>query len=250
MLSIKKGMLMMQLNKFVAQSGICSRRKAAELVLAGAIKVDGKVVKNPAFRVLPEHKVAYGKRFLKVVEEYTYIVMHKPIGTITSCAEQDDRSTIMDFVPAIVEKRLFPVGRLDIDSHGLLLLTNDGSLAHTLALPRFNIHKCYRVILHTALRADFAELLRSGIILTDGKATCDSLVVKSPCARVVDVTLHNGKNRIIRRMFSQGGYHVEDLCRVEFAGLSLKGLGAGQWRFLTKREIDFLHRKIRKAAQD
>jgi 23S rRNA pseudouridine2605 synthase len=243
-------MLMMQLNKFVAQSGVCSRRKAAELVLTGAVKVDGKVVKDPAFRVLPEHKVAYGKRFLKAPEEHTYIVMHKPIGTITSCAEQDDRSTIMDFVPAIAAKRLFPVGRLDIDSHGLLLLTNDGSLAHTLASPRFNIPKCYRVVLHSPLRADFAEALRLGITLEDGRAICDSLVVKSPCARVVDVTLHNGKNRIIRRMFSRGGYHVEDLCRIEFAGLSLKGVGAGQWRFLTKREIDFLHRKMKKASQD
>lgn len=240
----------MQLNKFIARSGLCSRRKAAELVLTGAIQVDGRVVKNPAFRVEPTSKVSQGKRVIHAVKEHTYILLHKPIGVVTSCADNDGRSTIMDFVPTSFAQRLFPVGRLDIDSHGLLLLTDDGDMANKLASPRFRMPKCYRVTLHAPLRSYFADAVRAGVTLADGVASCDELTVKSPCARVVDVTLHSGKNRIIRRIFGQGGYHVEDLCRVGFAGLSLRGLGAGQWRFLTTREIDFLHRKTKKTSQD
>lgn len=239
----------MQLNKFVARSGICSRRKAAELVEAGQVHVDGRVVKNPAHRVLPENRVVYRKMVLKVVEKHTYIILHKPVGHITSCGDTHERSTVMDLIPKQMAKGLFPVGRLDIDSRGLLLLTNDGDLAHQLATPRFQMKKCYRVTLHAPLREEFAEQLRVGIKLEDGEIACDDLEVKSPCGTVVDVVLHSGKYRVIRRMFSKGGYHVKDLFRISFAGLSVRGLAAGQWRALTSREIAYVYRKSQKAVK-
>jgi 23S rRNA pseudouridine2605 synthase len=236
----------MQLNKFVARSGVCSRRKAAELVTAGHINVDGKVVKNPAYRVLPENKVLYGRRTLKAVKKYAYFLLNKPVGLITTCEDTHERATVMDLIPRQISRRLFPVGRLDIDSRGALLLTDDGDLANLLTSPRFQMKKCYRVTIHAPLREEFAEQLRTGIRLEDGIIACDDIEVKSPCGTVVDVVLHSGKYRVIRRMFAKGGYHVKDLCRISFAGMSVRGLAAGQWRLLTAQEIAFLYRKTKK----
>lgn len=239
----------MQLNKFVARSGICSRRKAVELVEAGQVSIDGRVVKNPAHRVMPENRVVYRKMVLKVIQKHTYIIIHKPVGVITSCSDTHERSTVMNLIPAPMSRGLFPVGRLDIDSRGLLLLTNDGDLAYQLATPRFQMKKCYRVTLHMPLKADFAEHLRDGIKLEDGVIACDDLAIKSPCGTVVDVVLHSGKYRIIRRLFAKGGYHVKDLFRISFAGLSVRGLAAGQWRTLTSQEIAYIYRKSKKTIK-
>jgi 23S rRNA pseudouridine2605 synthase len=230
------------LNKFIAQAGICSRRKAVELIDDGLIKVNNAVIKEPGFRVCADDKVIYrGKRIAP--EAPVYYILNKPRHFVTTCADDQGRPTVLHCFPPSIRERLFPVGRLDTETTGVLLLTNDGDVAQRLAHPRYEVKKTYMVTLDRALTADHMEIMLRGIKLEDGFVKVDSMSThaQNPCG--VRVTLHSGKNRIIKRIFELFGYHVKKLDRREYAGLTPKGLQSGGWRQLTHTEIKMLYKR-------
>lgn len=228
----------MRLNKYIAHCGITSRRKAAELVKSGKIKVNDSIEDNPAYLVKEEDQVFYRGKLLQLEEEFVYLLMNKPKNTITSKDDQFDRRTVMDLIRDKPDARIYPVGRLDWDTTGLLLLTNDGDLAKKLTHPSHEVEKVYEVELERKFEKSDLDKLRSGLELEDGMARVDSAnyVSKKP-ANWVSVRLHIGRNRIVRRMFEHLGYEVQKLDRVIFAGLNKKGLSRGRVRPLTEEEV-------------
>ncbi len=230
------------LNKFIAQAGICSRRKAVELIDDGFIKVNNAVITEPGFKVCADDKVLYrGKRVQP--EAPVYYVLNKPRKFVTTCADEQNRPTVLHCFPPSVRERIFPVGRLDTDTTGVMLLTNDGELAQRLAHPKYEAKKIYMVTLDRALTVEHMEIILRGIKLEDGFIKVDSLSTHAENPTGVRVTLHSGKNRIIKRIFELFGYHVKRLDRREYAGLTPKGLRSGGWRQLTYTEIKMLHKK-------
>jgi len=233
----------MQLNKFVAHGGVCSRRKAAELIESGVVTVNGKVVASPGYRVQENDHVMIKKRPI-CVKKLAYIVLHKPKGYLTTCSDDEGRPTVLDLCPEVARTtRLFPVGRLDGDSSGLLILTNDGALTQRLLHPRYEMQKMYRVKLGKPLDEEFCTALLRGIKLFDGMVKADSIKICARNKMLVDVWLHCGRNRIVRRMFGAGGYPVVELKRIGYAGLTVRRLACGAWRHATRSEVDALYRK-------
>jgi 23S rRNA pseudouridine2605 synthase len=232
-----------QLNKYLSSAGVCSRRNAVLFIREGIVKVNGKTVKEPGYRVKPSDAVICdGKKVSTVAEKPVYILLNKPRGVITTNADDEGRMTVIDLIKPAIKQRVFSIGRLDTNTTGLLILTNDGDLAQRLSHPRFQIRKVYHVTLDRELNPVHLEMIRKGIRLDDGLVEVDSVAVHEAKGNVVSLTLHSGKNRIIRRLFEYLGYHAKRLDRVEYASMRKSGLEVGSWRFLTKREIEALYR--------
>ncbi|MBT8191189.1 MAG: rRNA pseudouridine synthase [Saprospiraceae bacterium] len=230
-----------RLNKFIAHAGVCSRRKAAELVKSGYIKVNGEVETNPAIEVTRNDKVEYLGKAIKPIENKVYLLLNKPKNVITTMDDERGRKTVWDIVKSKVSVKIFPVGRLDRNTTGLLLLTNDGDLTQKLSHPRTKVKKIYQVVLDKPVTEKHMESIKEGLVLEDGKADVDeiSYILDKP-ANYVGIELHSGKNRIIRRIFEHLGYEVTSLDRVYFAGLTKKDLPRGWSRFLRQREVIML----------
>ncbi len=226
-----------RLNRFIANAGVCSRREADELIVNGMISVNGEVVSELGYQVKRTDKVAYkGKELQR--EKMVYILLNKPKDYITTVEDPDGRNTVMDLIKEACEERVYPVGRLDRNTTGLLLFTNDGDLARALAHPSGNVQKIYLVELDKPLtEADFNNITQNGVVLEDGAVPIDGLSIISDDRKSLGIELHSGKNRVVRRVFEKFGYDVTKLDRTVFAGLTKKNIPRGQWRFLSQKEV-------------
>ncbi|MGP1515538.1 MAG: pseudouridine synthase [Bacteroidales bacterium] len=232
-----------RLNKYIANVGICSRREADVLITTGVIKVNDEIVTTLGYKVQPGDVVKYNGRILKN-EKKIYILLNKPKGYITTSEDPQQRKTVMDLLDGACKERVYPVGRLDRMTTGLLLFTNDGELTKKLTHPSFGAQKVYNAELNRPLTKEDINKLLEGIELEDGVMKMDDVnwLNNVPLdKRKIGISLHSGKNRIIRRMFEALGYEVKKLDRVYFAGLTKKNLLRGQYRFLDNKEIGFLH---------
>jgi 23S rRNA pseudouridine2605 synthase len=225
-----------RLNKYIANSGVCSRREADELITMGLVSVNGKTVTEMGFKVNPGDEVRYENKVLKA-EKPVYILMNKPKGYLTTTDDPQERNTVMHIIGGAVKERIYPVGRLDRNTTGLLLLTNDGDLADKLMHPSYNAKKIYKVELDRPLTKADLQTITEGVMLEEGRATVDDVAIISEDGKTVGVEIHIGWNRVIRRIFENFGYEVTRLDRSVYAGLDKKNLGRGEWRFLTKEEI-------------
>ena len=232
-----------RLNKYLADSGICSRREADDLILAGAVTVNGEVVTELGTKVKTSDKVVYGGQTLNR-EKLRYVLLNKPKGVITTSDDPYERHTVMDLVEGACQERIYPVGRLDRNTLGLLLLTNDGELAKTLTHPSHEVKKLYHVTLNKPLTNSDLEKIQNGLMLEDGPIEVDkiSYVEDDLTMREVGVEIHSGRNHIVRRIFESLGYEVVKLDRTMLAGLTKQNLPRGHWRFLTSAEISMLKR--------
>lgn len=229
----------MPLNKYIAHSGESSRRDAAVLVKQGKVRVNGELVLDPGYKVKPGDVVTLAGKKLKPRKNLVYILLNKPKGYITTTEDPRGRKTVMSLVNLEDDTRLFPVGRLDRNTTGLLLLTNDGDLAQKLSHPSYQVKKVYQVTLDKPLtKADFDKVL-AGVELEDGVAPVDALAYLDQ-KNEVGIEIHSGRNRIVRRIFESLGYEVVKLDRVMYAGLTKKNVPRGKWRFLTDHEIVLL----------
>ena len=225
-----------RLNRFIANAGICSRRDADKLIEAGEIKVNNKVVTEMGYQVGPTDVVKYGNRRLNR-EKPAYVLLNKPKDFLTTTEDPQDRKTVMELVKNAGESRIYPVGRLDRNTTGLILLTNDGELADKLTHPSNEIEKIYQAELDKPLTDEDFEKIVAGLKLEDGEIKVDDLAKVTPDGYVIGVKIHSGKNRIVRRIFEHLGYEVTKLDRTTFAGLTKKDLPRGSWRYLTEREL-------------
>ena len=230
----------MRLNKFIANSGVCSRREADTLIQAGVVTVNGEVVTELGTKInVLNDDVRFNGERLKG-EEKVYIVMNKPKGFVTTASDPHADRTVMDLLKGC-KGRVFPVGRLDKATTGVLMFTNDGEMAEKLAHPSYDKKKIYQVLLdHDLAEADRDRIL-SGVTLVDGDVAADELeYIDEGDRRKLGIEIHSGKNRIVRRIFDSLGYDVKALDRVYFAGLTKKGLQKGEWRYLTEGEVNIL----------
>lgn len=225
-----------RLNKYIANAGICSRREADQLIKSGQIKINGKVIKELGTRILPSDKVEYRGRVLNR-EKLVYILINKPKDHITTTKDPGNRKTVMNLVHRNLEQRVYPVGRLDRNTTGLLLMTNDGELAERLSHPSYNIRKIYEVKLDKPLTDTDLNAIKRGIEVDDGLVKVDDIAVVSEDKKSIGVEIHSGRNRIVRRIFEHFGYHVTALDRVMYAFLTKKDLPRGKWRFLKNHEV-------------
>lgn len=232
-----------RLNKFLANAGICSRREADKLIESGVVEINGKIVTELGTKVAPTDKVRYGGETLHR-EALRYILLNKPKGFITTSDDPLDRRTVMALVEKACKERIYPVGRLDRNTLGLLLFTNDGDLAKKLTHPKHGVKKVYHVFLDKPLTKNDLLRLASGVELEDGKIQPDKIayVEGENDKKQIGLELHSGKNRIVRRMFEYLGYTVVKLDRVFFAGLTKKDLPRGKWRHLSEDELGILRR--------
>ena len=226
-----------RLNKFLATAGLTSRRKADELMEEGRVKVNGTVVTSLGMRVDPaSDKVFVDGKQIVILDDMVYIVFNKPHDCITTARDERGRPTVMDFVK--VRERIFPIGRLDRHTTGVLLLTNDGEFANRLMHPSHEVKKAYQVTLDQPLTAEHSEKLSIGIRLSDGKTkAAEILLLPGGKNKVVGIVIHEGRNRQIHRMFEALGYHVAKLDRVAYAGLTYEGLKRSAWRHLSTNEV-------------
>jgi 23S rRNA pseudouridine2605 synthase len=234
--SEKKNSSEIRLNRFIANAGICSRREADDIIKAGEITVNGEVVTEMGHQVQPGDVVKMGNKKLSR-EKMVYVLINKPKDFITTTEDPDDRKTVMDLVKNACEERIYPVGRLDRNTTGLLLLTNDGELADKLTHPSNEVEKLYQVELDKPLTAEHQEQILKGITLEDGEFKADEVGIVTPDNMVIGIKIHSGRNRIVRRLFESLGYDVLKLDRTTFAGLNKKDLPRGSWRFLTEKEV-------------
>lgn len=225
-----------RLNKYIADAGVCSRREADKLIEAGEIKVNGKPVTELGFKVSRKDVVTYQGQKLKR-EKLVYVLLNKPKDFITTMDDPEDRKTVMELVKTAANERIYPVGRLDRNTTGLLLLTNDGELTKKLSHPSYNVKKVYQVDLDKPLTEEHFEQIKAGLQLEDGEAKVDEIAVLSADSTVLGVEIHIGRNRIVRRIFEHLGYEVVRLDRVMYAGLTKKDLPRGKWRYLSQKEL-------------
>jgi len=234
--SEKKNSSEIRLNRFIANAGICSRREADDIIKAGEISVNGEVITEMGHQVQPGDVVKMGNKKLSR-EKMVYVLINKPKDFITTTEDPDDRKTVMDLVKNACEERIYPVGRLDRNTTGLLLLTNDGELADKLTHPSNEVEKLYQVEIDKPLTAEHQEQILKGITLEDGEFKADEVGIVTPDNMVIGIKIHSGRNRIVRRLFESLGYDVLKLDRTTFAGLNKKDLPRGSWRFLTEKEV-------------
>ncbi len=244
----------MPLNKYIAHSGLCSRRDAATMVKDGLVKVNGIENKEPGYKVLAGDEVKVNGKKIALQQQLVYILLNKPKDFITTAEDDKGRKTVLDIVKNATTERIFPVGRLDRNTTGVLLLTNDGELTQHLTHPSFEVRKIYEVTLDKpVLKADLEKLLE-GITLEDGEVRADAAgYADNKDKSVVGVEIHSGKNRVVRRMFESLGYDVKSLDRVMFANLTKKNVDRGKWRFLAEKEVrllKFFNKSKRKANYD
>ena len=229
-----------RLNKFLANAGICSRREADEFIQAGVVTVNGEVVTELGTKVLRTDMVMFHDQPVKI-EKKVYVLLNKPKDYVTTSDDPQQRKTVMDLVKNACPERIYPVGRLDRNTTGVLLLTNDGDLASKLTHPKFLKKKIYHVFLDKNVTAHDLQQIADGIQLEDGEIKADDVQYASPTdKKQVGIEIHSGKNRIVRRIFEALGYRVQKLDRVQFAGLTKKNLKRGDWRYLTEEEVDRL----------
>jgi len=225
-----------RLNKYISNSGVCSRREADELITMGVISVNGKTITELGYKVNPGDVVRHESKILKA-ERPIYILLNKPKGFLTTTSDPQERNTVMHLIGNAVKERIYPVGRLDRNTTGLLLLTNDGDLADKLMHPSYNAKKIYKAVLDRPLTKADAQQIMEGVKLEEGKAMVDDLAVISEDKRTVGLEIHIGWNRVVRRIFEALNYEVMKLDRSVYAGLDKKDLGRGEWRYLTKEEL-------------
>ena len=229
-----------RLNKYLANAGVCSRREADEYIQAGAVLVNGTVVTELGTKVLRSDEVKFRDQPV-TMEKKVYVLLNKPKDYVTTSDDPQQRKTVMDLVKNACEERIYPVGRLDRNTTGVLLLTNDGDLASKLTHPKFLKKKVYHVYLDKPVTATDLQKIAEGIELDDGEVHADAIEYASPTdEKQVGIEIHSGKNRIVRRIFESLGYRVVKLDRVQFAGLTKKNLRRGDWRFLTQKEVEML----------
>ena len=229
-----------RLNKFLANAGVCSRREADEFIQAGVVTVNGEIVTELGTKVLRTDEVKFHDQPV-TMEKKVYVLLNKPKDYVTTSDDPQQRKTVMDLVKNVCPERIYPVGRLDRNTTGVLLLTNDGDLASKLTHPKFLKKKVYHVYLDKNVSAADMQQIAEGIELEDGEVHADAIeYAKEDDKSQVGIEIHSGKNRIVRRIFESLGYRVIKLDRVQFAGLTKKNLRRGDWRFLTEKEVDML----------
>ncbi len=228
----------MPLNKFISHCGITSRREAADMVKLGKVKVNGEVVLEPGHKVSSKDEIRVNGKRVTLSKNLVYILLNKPKDYITTTSDPQGRKTVLDLIRHATGERIYPVGRLDRNTSGLLLLTNDGELSQKLTHPSNEVRKIYAVTLDKPLeKKDFDQILK-GVVLEDGPAGVDALAYADTKDKTkLGIEIHSGRNRIVRRIFEHLGYDVRNLDRVMFAGLTKKNLERGKWRFLSEKEI-------------
>ncbi len=233
----------MRLNKYIAHAGICSRREADTLIASGVVQVNGKVITEMGYKVMTGDKVQLGEQTLRA-EKLFYVALNKPKGYITTTDDPEERRTVMELVREACRERIYPVGRLDRNTTGVLLLTNDGEMAKKLTHPRHGVRKIYHVHLDRNLSKKDMEQIVAGVELEDGLVKVDDIawVEGANDKKQIGITLHSGRNRIVRRLFEHLGYEVVKLDRVSFAGITKKLIPRGKWRHLSQEEINILKR--------
>lgn len=232
---------LIRLNKFLAHSGVCSRRDADKLISSGQVKVNGEVVSELGYKVQATDRIEYKDKILQR-ERLVYVLLNKPKGFITSLDDPFERKTVMSLVENAVKERIYPVGRLDTNTTGLLLFTNDGEIAKKMTHPSHNIKKIYHVVLDKPLTKNHFNDILNGVDLEDGLIMPDAIayVENTQNRKEIGIEIHSGKNRIVRRIFEHFEYKVVKLDRVKLGGLTKKDLARGQWRYLLPAEINML----------
>jgi len=230
---------LIRLNKYLSNAGIASRRDADSLIVSGTVKVNGVVVDQLGAKISPTDKVTYGDSAVRT-ERKVYLLLNKPKDYITTLDDPKERKTVMELVTGACRERIYPVGRLDRNTTGLLLFTNDGDMTTKLTHPKFGVKKVYHVSLNKGLKPEDFKAITEGVELEDGVVKADDLAFVGEGKKEVGIEIHSGRNRIVRRIFEHLGYDVLKLDRVVFAGLTKKDLPRGKHRFLTGKEISFL----------
>ncbi len=232
---------LMPLNKFLAHCGVCSRRDAVAIIKEGKVKVNGIVATEPGYKIQPTDEVAFNGKKLFVTKNLVYILLNKPKDYITTTDDPQGRKTVLQITKAATSERIYPIGRLDRNTSGVLLMTNDGELTQKLSHPSYEIKKIYEAKLDKPLtKADFDKILK-GLKLEDGVINVDSLAYADARDKsIIGIEIHSGRNRIVRRIFESLGYDVKGLDRVMFANLTKKNVERGKWRFLSEKEIRLL----------
>ena len=230
----------LRLNKYLANAGVCSRREADEFIQAGVVTVHGQVVTELGTKILRTDEVRFHDQPV-TIEKKVYVLLNKPKDYVTTIDDPQQRKTVMDLVKGACPERIYPVGRLDRNTTGVLLLTNDGALASKLTHPKYLKKKVYHVFLDKKISAYDMQQIRNGLTLEDGEIHVDAVeYANEKDKNQVGIEIHSGRNRIVRRIFESLGYHVTKLDRVQFAGLTKKNVRRGDWRFLTEKEVDML----------
>ena len=235
-----------RINKFISSNGILSRRKADEFVLQGRITINGITISEPGFKVNPDtDKIRIDGELIKISNKKVYILLNKPLRTICSVSDEKHRMTVLDLIK--IPEKIFPIGRLDYETSGLLLLTNDGEFANQMMHPAFNIYKTYSVKISKPLEEKHKIKLTTGIMI-DGIKTepCKIRFDHPKDKQKITISIHEGRNKQVRKMFEKFGYHVRSLHRIEYGNLNLGTLKAGKWRFLNSKEIESLKKLINK----
>ncbi|MEA4918266.1 pseudouridine synthase [Proteiniphilum sp.] len=229
-----------RLNKYLANAGVCSRREADEFIQAGVVKVNGEVVTELGTKITRADQVVFHNQPIQL-ESKVYVLLNKPKGFVTTTDDPENRKTVMELVKSAASERIYPVGRLDRATTGVLLLTNDGDLASKLTHPKYEKRKIYQVWLDKPVAMEHMQMIADGIELEDGEIHADAIsYVSEEDLTQVGIEIHSGRNRIIRRIFEKLGYRVMKLDRVYFAGLTKKKLSRGKWRYLTEQEVNML----------
>jgi 23S rRNA pseudouridine2605 synthase len=228
----------MPLNKYIAHSGVCSRRDAVDLIKSGKVKVNGAVVDEPGHKVVPTDAVIVNGKKIQPVKDLVYILLNKPKDYLTTTDDERGRKTVLDLIQKATPIKVYPVGRLDRNTSGVLLLTNDGDLTQKLTHPSNEIKKVYAVTLDKPLSKNHFDEILKGVPLEDGVAHVDVLAYTDNSDKTqIGIEIHSGRNRIVRRIFEHYGYDVKGLDRVIFAGLTKKNVDRGKWRFLSEKEV-------------
>jgi 23S rRNA pseudouridine2605 synthase len=231
---------LIRLNKYIASTGVCSRREADEFIQAGLITVNGKLITELGVKISSSDQVKYNGETLRE-EKKVYILMNKPKDYVTTVEDPHAKKTVLELVKGACKERIYPVGRLDRNTTGVLLLTNDGELTKRLTHPKFEKLKIYHVHLNKNLKQGDMDKVATGITLEDGFIKADSISYADPADKAqVGIEIHSGRNHIVRRIFETLGYEVAKLDRVYFAGLTKKNLHRGEWRFLSEKEVNML----------
>ena len=229
-----------RLNRFLANAGVCSRREADEFIQAGVVSVNGEIVTELGTKVKRTDTVKFHDQTV-TMEKKVYVLLNKPKDTVTTSEDPQNRKTVMELVKGACRERIYPVGRLDRNTTGVLLLTNDGELASKLTHPQYKKKKIYHVFLDKNVTLADMKKIAEGIMLEDGEIHADAIEYASPTdKKQVGIEIHSGRNRIVRRIFESLGYRVIKLDRVFFAGLTKKNVRRGDWRFLTEKEVNML----------
>ena len=236
---------MMRLNKFLAKAGMLARRKCDQYIYSGMVFINGKKIDNPGYKIdEKKDEVFLNNKRIVLREKYKYIILNKPKGCVTTLKDEKGRKKIIDYIN--MKERLFPIGRLDINTTGVLLLTNDGEIAYRLSHPKYQIDKIYNVVLDKQISEKYIEKLRRGVVIgKDEVVSGDVKIIENKYKKyMVIIKIHTGKKRQIKRMFSALGYNVLEMERIEFAGIKKDELKPGSWRNLTKGEVESLKKLV------